>query len=230
MDRGGLQSIRLQSQTWLKRLSTHHVALNLLTETQDFTNSGSMNYTGISTIHCSGAEISFRFVLEISFVNTHTQWWNYIPLKIGRSTIYMVERTEKTMVIDFEFTRLAEAFYFFSWTISSFLPGGIFTVQWVILTLFCAWVTYVFSLFLRGGDSRGWHAFSAVGQAVNILCCAVRSLCQWLTLLSPREGSRRQWGNQQLRLYFSNTFTCRHWNLNFTSYSHVTKYFDLPNI
>ena len=30
----------------------------------------------------------------------------------------MVERTENTMVIDFEFTRLAEAFFFPSWTIS----------------------------------------------------------------------------------------------------------------
>ena len=47
-----------KSQTWLKRLRTHACGLasvNLITKIQHFTNLGSMNYTGISTIRCSGA-------------------------------------------------------------------------------------------------------------------------------------------------------------------------------
>ena len=56
-----------KSLTLLKRLSTYGLtSVNSLTETQDFTNSGSINYTGISTIHCSGT-VCGNFVFKHTY-------------------------------------------------------------------------------------------------------------------------------------------------------------------
>ena len=95
----------------------------------------------------------------------------------------MVERTEKPMGIDFEFKRLAEAFFFFLLNYF-FFPSWrhiYSTISNINLVLHLS--NLCFLLFLRTVECRGWHAFSVMGQIVNILCSAVQTVSVTTTQL-----------------------------------------------